>query len=68
MLWGVLLASAGGIQESVRMLKRRAGTRSTCFVTGGYSTILKPLLPPSWHFDPHLTLVGLAVIAELNTR
>lgn len=64
MHWGAVLAGAGGVRLAVEMLDRRAGRRSTRFVTGGYAPRLGRWLPAGWKSAPDLTLLGLAAIAR----
>jgi type III pantothenate kinase len=64
--WGALLGASGGIRGAVEMLEARSGRRPRRWLTGGHAARLRPRLPGSWSCAPHLTLLGLAAIAELN--
>ncbi|HEX5132021.1 MAG TPA: type III pantothenate kinase [Candidatus Krumholzibacteria bacterium] len=66
MRWGAGLGAAGGIVAAVAMLQRRLGARLPVVVTGGAAGRIRPLLPARFEFRPHVTLVGLARIAELS--
>jgi type III pantothenate kinase len=64
MLTGAEVASVGAILEAVRLLQRHAGKRPSVYITGGHTTSLSPHLPAAWTRIPHLTLIGLAAIAD----
>jgi type III pantothenate kinase len=68
MRWGAGLSAAGGIREAVALLRQRAGIRLPVVMTGGGAPRLAPLLPPSFRIRPHLTLIGIHLIAEMPKR
>jgi type III pantothenate kinase len=66
MLTGSVIAAVGAIETAVRLLRQRAGRRLPVWLTGGHAARLSGYFPKDWIRDPHLTLRGIAVVAELN--
>jgi len=62
---GIFWAAAGGIEMLVRQMAQRAGAaRYEVFLTGGDGPLLAPVLDPSYHLWPQMTLEGLRISAE----
>jgi type III pantothenate kinase len=69
MLTGAVVGSAGAIEAAVALLRRRAsGVRVPVWLTGGHARRLQSRLPSTWKYDSNLTLIGLADIAQRNSR
>lgn len=67
MKYGALYGAAGAIEGIVRRLEEELGPL-TVVLTGGNSTLVRPLLgiPAAW--EPHLTFLGLGEIWKRNTK
>ena len=67
MRYGALYGAAGAIEGIVRRLEKELG-ELTVVLTGGNSTLVRPLLgiPAAW--EPHLTFLGLGEIWKQNNR
>ena len=65
MKYGALYGAAGAIEGIVRRLEEELG-ELTVVLTGGNSTLVRPLLgiPTAW--EPHLTFLGLGEIWKGN--
>ena len=55
---GVQCAAIGGIKEGVDNL-RKIIPNAKVVVTGGWSRVIKHLLPQDWQVEPDLTLIGI---------
>jgi type III pantothenate kinase len=67
MRWGALLSAAGGVRLAVAMLDEHSGSRPKRYLTGGHAGRIGRWLPPTWHREPDLTLLGLSRIARFST-
>jgi len=67
MRWGATLSAAGGIGAAVAVLETHARRTLPVVVTGGHMARLAQALPAEWEYQPHLTLLGLAAIANHNS-
>lgn len=65
MKYGALYGAAGAIEGIVRRLEEELGPL-TVVLTGGNSTLVRPLLSISTAWEPHLTFLGLAEIWKQN--
>lgn len=65
MKYGALYGAAGAIEGIVRRLEEELGPL-TVVLTGGNSTLVRPLLSISTTWEPHLTFLGLAEIWKQN--
>lgn len=67
MVLGARVSAVGAIRESVYALGKTARCRPTVYVTGGWSSIMLPHLPPTWRHNPHLVTRGMIAIRNLNS-
>ena len=65
MKYGALYGAAGAIEGIVRRLEEELGPL-TVVLTGGNSTLVRPLLSISTAWEPYLTFLGLAEIWKQN--
>lgn len=65
MKYGALYGAAGAIEGIVRRLEEELGPLAVV-LTGGNSTLVRPLLSISTAWEPHLTFLGLAEIWKQN--
>ncbi len=66
-LTGIILGHAGAISRIVDEIKKELNKDMTVIVTGGYADLIKPYINAN-HINPELTLEGLKIIYELNSR
>ena len=61
---GLVFGHAALVEGMVARIEREWGSPLAVWVTGGWSQVLRPLLPARFTFDPHLVLRGLARATE----
>jgi type III pantothenate kinase len=64
---GFVFGYVGLVQGIVSRMRAEIGEQARVIATGGLAELFAPLIPEIEAVDPHLTLVGLRLIHELNT-
>lgn len=64
---GFVYGYVGLVQGIVGRMRAELGAPARVIATGGLADLFAPLIPEIEAVDPHLTLVGLRLIHELNT-
>lgn len=62
---GVVLGYAGAIDALTRAMREELGGKATVVATGGIAPLFGPLCKEIQEVNPHLTLEGLRIFAEL---
>ena len=65
---GIMFGYVGLVAEIIRRMRSELGGEADVAVTGGQSQIMAPLLGPQVVHEQWLTLEGLRIIAERNSR
>jgi type III pantothenate kinase len=64
---GFVYGYVGLVQGIVARMRAEIGDEARVIATGGLAELFAPLIPEIEAVDPHLTLVGLRLIHELNS-
>jgi type III pantothenate kinase len=64
---GFVFGYVGLVQGIVSRMRAEIGENARVIATGGLAELFAPLIPEIEAVDPHLTLVGLRLIHELNS-
>lgn len=63
---GGVVGHAAMLRGLVDLMTAERGGEPLVLLTGGFTGLLAPWLPPGWISDEHLTLKGIKVVYELN--
>jgi type III pantothenate kinase len=65
---GLVYGQIGQTEYIVRQIRKETGTNAISVASGGYANIIKPYTDAIDVYDPELTLKGLRLIYEKNTK
>ncbi|MBI3606051.1 MAG: type III pantothenate kinase [Nitrospirae bacterium] len=65
---GIIFGYAGLVERLIEKIKQETKEKAMVVATGGLSALIAPEAPAIDKVDPHLTLEGLRIIYDLNSR
>lgn len=65
---GLFYGYVGMVEGLVRRMTDELGGHAVCLATGGLADVIAPETPLIHHVDPDLTLTGLRIVWERNSR